>query len=151
MHTVKPTIVILSISYPEITGILKHKTGKEVSLTYKSEDTITAAYSASVEIPVLRKTISKDFSVDLKILEIKDNQLVVRIDAGSAGNIAIRAAKSFLLPRIPGLIDSGATDRRTFLFDLVKIEQLKPVLEQMDMNTLNICPDEIMIEATIKA
>lgn len=151
----------LSISYPEISDILKQKTGKEVALSFKSVDTITAIYTASVEIPGLtvpvlkipicgKKKVSKNLSVDLQILEFKDNQLIVRIEAGLAGNLAIKVAQFFLEANIPLTVYPGATDARTFLLDLRDIEQLKPVLKQMNINSVGLFPEEIRIDAAIK-
>ena len=139
----------LSISYPEITDILQQKTGKEVALSFKNEDTITAIYTASIEIPVFKKIVSKDIRVDLKMLDFTDNQLVVRMDAGLAGNVVISAIQSFLVAHIPLTVYPGATDARTFLLNLRDIEQLKPVLEQMDICTICICPEDIRIEAEL--
>lgn len=142
--------MLLSITYPEISSIIKQKAGREIKLAFKNPTTITATYIASVEIPLIRRSVSKDISVDLQVIEFKDNQLVVRMDAGLAGNFAIGVIQSFLMSHILLTIYPGADDGRTFLLDLRDIEQFKPVLEQMDINSLCIYPDGIRIDATLK-
>lgn len=139
----------LSITYPEISSIVMQKAGRDISLAYKNQDTITATYKASVEIPLVKKTVRKDISVDLQVLEFKDNKLVIRMDAGLAGNLAISAIQSYLVARIPMTIYPGATDGRTFILDLCSIGQLRPVMEQMEINSFGIFPEEIGIDAAL--
>lgn len=142
--------MLLSITYPEISSIIKQKAGRDIKLAFKNSTTITATYKASVEIPLIRRSISKDISVDLHVVEFKDNRLVVKMDAGLAGNIAIGAVQNFLISHILLTIYPDADDGRTFLLDLRDIEQFKPILEQMDINSLCICPDGLRIDATLK-
>lgn len=143
-------IMHLSITYPEVSSIVKQKAGRDIVLAYKDQNTLTASYKASVEIPLIKKTVSKDVSVDLQVLEFKDNKLVVRLDAGPAGNFALSAAQHFSVTHIPLTVYPGATDSRTFLLDLRDIEQLKPVLDQMTINSVGLFPEEIRIDAAIK-
>lgn len=141
--------MLLSITYLEISNLIKQKAGHDIKLAYKNQNTLTATYKASVEIPLIRKSVSKDISVDLQVIEFKDNQLIVRMDAGLAGNFAIGAMQNLLVAYIPLTVYPGADDSRTFLLDLHDIEQLGSVLEQMDINTFSIGPDDIRIDATL--
>ena len=141
--------MLLSITYPEISSIIKQKAGRDIKLAFKNPTTITATYNASVEIPLIRRSVSKDISVDLQVIEFKDNRLAVRMDAGLAGNFAIGVVQNFLMSHFLLSIYPGADDGRTFLLDLRNIEQLKPVLEHMDINSLCICPGDIRIDAKL--
>lgn len=143
-------IMHLSITYPEVSSIVKQKAGRDIVLAYKDQNTLTASYKASVEIPLIKKTVSKDVSVDLQVLEFKDNKLVVRLDAGFAGNLAISVAQFFLDANIPLTVYPGATDARTFQLNLRDIDQLKSVLDQMNINSVGLYPEDIGINATIK-
>ena len=140
----------LSITYPEVSSIVKQKAGRDIVLAYKDQNTLIASYKASVEIPLIKKTVSKDVSVDLQVLEFKDNKLVVRLDAGFAGNCALSAAQRFLMAHIPLTVYPGATDARTFQLNLRDIDQLKSVLDQMNINSVGLYPEDIGIDATIK-
>lgn len=141
--------MLLSITYPEISNIIKQKAGRDIKLAFKNQDAISATYKTSVEIPLIRKRVSKDISVDLQVIELKDNQLTIRIDAGLAGNFALGAVKNFLVAHIPLTICPGTDDGRTFFLDLRNIEQLNPVLEHMDINSLCIYPGDIKIDAKL--
>ena len=141
--------MLLSITYPEIANIIGQKAGYDIKLAFKNQNTVTATYKASVEIPLIRKSVTKDISVDVRFIELKDNQLTIKIDAGLAGNFALSVVQNFLVAHIPLTIYPGADDGRTFLLDLRNIEQLKPVLEHMDINSLCICPGDIRIDAKL--
>lgn len=140
----------LSITYQEISNIIKKKTGRDIAISFKEQNIITATYKISVNVPLFKKPVSKDVSVNVQVLEFKDNQLIIRIDAGCAGNFAISAIQDYLVKFIPIGIYQEATDGRTFVVDLCRIKQLKPVLEQLDINSLDILPKEIRIDGTIK-
>ena len=142
--------MFLSLTYPEISNIIKQKAGHDIKLAYKNQNTVTATYKASMEIPLIRKSVSKDINVDLQVIEVKDNQLTIRIDAGLAGNFALGAVQNFLVALIPLTICPGADDGRSFFLNLRNIEQLKPVLEHMVINSLCICPEDIKIDAMLK-
>ena len=140
----------LSITYQEISNIIKKKTGRDIAISFKEQNIITATYKISVNVPLFKKPVSKDVSVNVQVLEFKDNQLIIRIDAGYAGNFAISAIQDYLVKFIPIDIYHEATDGRTFVVDLCRIKQLKPVLEQLDINSLDILPKEIRIDGAIK-
>ena len=140
----------LSITYQEISNIIKKKTGHDIAISFKEQNIITATYKISVNVPLFKKPVSKDVSINVQVLEFKDNQLIIRIDAGCAGNFAISAIQDYLVKFIPIGIYQEATDERTFVVDLCRIKQLKPVLEQIDINSLGIFPEEIEIDAAIK-
>ena len=140
----------LSITYQEISNIVKQKTGRDIAISFKEQNIITATYKISVNVPLFKKPVSKDVSVNVQVLEFKDNQLIIRIDVGCAGNFAISAVQDYLVKYIPIDVFHGATDRRTFVVDLCRIKQLKPVLEQIDINSLDIFPEEISIDGTMK-
>ena len=140
----------LSVTYEEISNFVKQKAGHDIAISFKEQNTITVTYKILVEVPLIKKRVSKDVSADVQILEFKDNQLVIRIDAGCAGNFAISAIQDYLVKFIPIDIYQDATDERTFVVDLCRIKQLKPVLEQLDINSLDILPKEIRIDGAIK-
>lgn len=140
----------LSVTYQEISNIIKKKTGRDIAISFKEQNIITATYKISVNVPLFKKPVSKDVSVNVQVLELKDNQLIIRIDAGFAGNFAISAIQDYLVKFIPIDIYQEATDGRTFVVDLCRIKQLKPVLEQLDINSLDILPKEIRIDGAIK-
>ena len=140
--------MFLSITYQEISKIVKEKAGQDIALAYAGEDTVAASYAARVEIPIVRKTVQKQVNVNLKVLEFKDNRLEVRLDAGFAGNLAIGAVQDWLTARLPLEAAPGAKDGRTFVLDLGGVEQLKPVLEQAEIKGLAIRPDGVGLEVS---
>ena len=142
--------MIISIKYSELSSIIRLKTGHDIKFTFKGKDTITASYKASMEIPVIKKMVSKEVDVDLQILELKDNKVVIRADAGLVGNFAINVLQNILLAYIPMTYYPGAEDGRTFLLNLNDIEQLKPILSQLSINSLNIGSEDIQVNTIIR-
>ena len=139
----------LCITYPELSEFLCRQTGKELSIAYKSENRVTATYNMRVTVPLLHIPVQKSFSADLQILEFTGSKLIVGIDAGNLANTALNYFSGTLLSILPVKVNTGESER-TFISDFQDIEQIRPVLEKMTIDSISAQPDSIVIEAKFK-
>ena len=133
-----------SISFPELTGILKDKAGQNISFGFVDEKTIHVTYPLDLGI------FKKDLSVDLIVEELRDSDLLVQISAGKGMETLINTALSLLKNKIPeGLLEKQPDNY--FLIHLDSIEQVKSVFDAITVSDFKVLEDGLQVEGALKA
>lgn len=133
------------IKYTEIEGFIKQNFQKEVGLTYVDPSTV----SVSTRIQVF--AFARNVGVDLKVEKLEGSILHL-VYSGKLGiELLISPAISFLKRLVPektNLISQG-TGNRVFV-NLAEIDQLKAVLDKVELQSISFDETHVIVEADLK-
>ena len=139
--------MVISASYDEISRLVREKSGQSVGFQYKSADTLTLTYEASISLPVINRPITHTVSADVQLVEFDGRRAVLQIDAGSAGNMALDMASRKLLQRLPeGLVESFSGGRA--VLNLASVPQLGQLFARMQVNSLSFYSTSLSLDVS---
>lgn len=133
------------IEYTEIEGFIKKNFQKEVGLAYVDPSTV----SVSTKVKVF--AFVKNVGVDLKVEKLEGTMLHLVYSSKLGIEMLISPAISFLKKLIPektNLISQG-TGNRVFV-NLAEIDQLKAVLDKVELKSISFDETHIIVEADLK-
>ena len=133
------------IEYTEIEGFIKQNFQKEVGLTYVDPSTV----SVSTKIKVF--AFVKNVGIDLKVEKLEGSILHLVYSGKFGIELLISPAISFLKRLVPektNLISQG-TGNRVFV-NLAEIDQLKAVLDKVELKSISFDETHIIVEADLK-
>lgn len=133
------------IKYTEIEGFIKKNFQKEVGLVYVDPSTV----SVSTKIKVF--AFVKNVGVDLKVEKLEGSKLPLVYSGKFGIELLISPAISFLKRLVPektNLISQG-TGSRVFV-NLAEIDQLKAVLDKVELKSISFDENHIIVEADLK-
>ena len=133
------------IKYTEIQEFIKKNFQKEVGLAYVDPSTV----SVSTRIQVF--AFARNVGVDLKVEKLEGSILHL-VYSGKLGiELLISPAISFLKKLVPektNLISQG-TGNRVFV-NLAEIDQLKSVLDKVELQSISFDENHVIVEAGLK-
>lgn len=133
------------IKYTEIEGFIKKNFQKEVGLVYVDPSTV----SVSTKIKVF--AFVKNVGVDLKVEELEGSKLPLVYSGKFGIELLISPAISFLKRLVPektNLISQG-TGNKVFV-NLAEIDQLKSVLDKVELQSISFDETHVIVEAGLK-
>lgn len=133
------------IKYTEIQEFIKKNFRKEVVLTYVDPSTV----SVSTKIKVF--AFARNVGVDLKVEKLEGSILHLVYSGKFGIELLISPAISFLKKLVPektNLISQG-TGNRVFV-NLAEIDQLKAVLDKVELKSISFDENHIIVEAGLK-
>ena len=139
------TIILIPVS--DISGIIRQKSGRDISVSTKAPDHIDISYAGKVDIPVLG-TQNMDFTAGFKVVDIQDDRLVLQLDSGTAMNLAADLVAPLILERLPsGLVESFSSGRA--VVNLKAIPQYSKRLSGYSITGISVDEENIRF-ATVK-
>lgn len=133
------------IKYTEIEGFIKKNFQKKVGLAYVDPSTV----SVSTKIKVF--AFVKNVGVDLKVEKLEGSKLPLVYSGKFGIEMLISPAISFLKRLVPektNLISQG-TGNKVFV-NLAEIEQLKAVLDKVELQSISFDENHVIVEADLK-
>lgn len=133
------------IKYTEIEGFIKKNFQKEVGLAYVDPSTV----SVSTKIKVF--AFVKNVGVDLKVEKLEGSILHLVYSGKFGIELLISPAISFLKRLVPektNLISQG-TGNKVFV-NLAEIDQLKAVLDKVELKSISFDETHVIVEAGLK-
>lgn len=133
------------IKYTEIQEFIKKNFQKEVGLAYVDPSTV----SVSTKIKVF--AFVKNVGIDLKVEELEGSKLPLVYSGKFGIELLISPAISFLKRLVPektNLISQG-TGNRVFV-NLAEIDQLKVVLDKVELQSISFDETHVIVEADLK-
>ena len=139
---------VVAVPVKDLNGLLRDKSGRDITLTTQAPDRILLTYAGKVDVPVLGEQ-SMHFTAGFKIIEVKGDRLTLQIDSGVAKNAAADFFAPRILERLPaGLVDSYANGRA--VINLSAVPQLKKQLKTLDIVGFSLDADEIRLRTVEK-
>lgn len=133
------------IKYTEIQEFIKKNFQKEVGLAYVDPSTV----SVSTRIQVF--AFARNVGVDLKVEKLEGSILHLVYSGKFGIELLISPAISFLKKLVPektNLISQG-TGNKLFV-NLAEIDQLKAVLDKVELKSISFDETHIIVEASLK-
>lgn len=133
------------IKYTEIQEFIKKNFQKEVGLAYVDPSTV----SVSTRIQVF--AFARNVGVDLKVEKLEGSKLPLVYSGKFGIELLISPAISFLKKLVPektNLISQG-TGNKVFV-NLAEIDQLKAVLDKVELKSISFDENHIIVEAGLK-
>ena len=139
---------VVSVPVKDLNGLLREKSGRDLSLRTEAPDRIVLTYAGKVDIPMLGEQ-GMDFSAAFKVIEVKGDRLVLQLDSGAALNAAADLLAPRILERLPaGLVDSFSNGRA--VINLSAVPQLKKQLKSVDIVGFSLDEEAISLKAVKK-
>ncbi len=145
-----PAVVetVLAVPVKDLNGLLREKSGRDVTLTTQAPDRIVLTYAGKVDIPMLGEQ-SMNFSAGFKVIEVKGDRLVLQLDNGAAMNAAADLLAPRILERLPaGLVDSFSNGRA--VINLTAVPSLKKQLKSLDIVGFSLDEEAIRLRTVKK-
>ena len=141
--------MILSVSYDEISSLVREKSGQNIGIQYKSADTLTLTYEASISLPVINRPLTHTVAADVQLVELALPRVVLQLDAGRAGNMALDMASQKLLAKLPaGLVESFSGGRAVLNLDAAP--RLRPLFERLKVNGISFYSTSLGLDAELR-
>lgn len=138
---------VISIPVSDITGIVRQKSGRDITITTKAPDHIDVSYAGKVDIPLLGEQ-DLDFTAGFKVVDVQDDRMVLQMDSGTAMNIAADLIAPLILERLPaGLVESFSSGRA--VVNLKAVPQYSKRLSGVSITGITVDESNIRF-ATVK-
>ena len=139
---------VVAVPVKDLNGLLRDKSGRDITLTTQAPDRILLTYAGKVDVPVLGEQ-SMHFTAGFKIIEVKGDRLTLQIDSGVAKNAAADLFAPRILERLPaGLVDSYANGRA--VINLSAVPTLQKQLKSMEIVGFSLDEDAIRLRTVEK-
>lgn len=139
---------VVAVPVKDLNGLLRDKSGRDITLTTQAPDRILLNYAGKVAVPVLGEQ-SMHFTAGFKIVEVKGDRLTLQVDSGIAKNAAADLFAPHILERLPaGLVDSYANGRA--VINLSAVPSLKKKLQSLDIVGFSLDEEAIRLRTVKK-
>ena len=139
---------VVTVPVKDLNGLLREKSGRDISLSTQSPDRLTLTYAGKLDIPMIGEQVM-NFSASFKVIEVKDDRLVLQLDDGPAMNAAADLLAPRILERLPaGLVDSFSGGRA--VINLSAIPSLKKRLSNITLTGFTVDAESIQLRAVEK-
>ena len=139
---------VVAVPLKVLNGLLREKSGRDVTLSTQAPDRIILTYAGKVDVPMLGEQ-SMSLSAGFKVVEVQGDRLVLQIDSGAAINAAADPLAPRILERLPaGLVDSYANGRA--VINLSAVPTLQKQLKSMEIVGFSLDEDAIRLRTVEK-
>lgn len=138
----------LKISYPEISEIVKMKTGKDISMSFVDNKTISVSYEAKLNVPFVGE-ISKVFDVKFAIMDIDNEDLHLSYDAGAATDMIAPIILKFI-PQASYNSFMELQKNAKAILHFEKIDKIHEILKSIVVKDILFEENEACIEFSLK-
>ena len=132
-----------SISFPELQLIIAEKAKQHIDFASVDRKSIQLTYPLSLGF------IKKSISANLIIKELVGANLLVGVDAGLGTDTMITTVLSLLKGKMPEDLVEKLNDNQ-LLIHLNKIEELKSLLENVDITDIHVLGEGLEVEGAFK-
>ncbi len=140
--------MVVTVPVKDLNGLIRGKSGRDVTLTTQAPDRITLTYAGKVDIPMVGEQ-NMNFSADFKVVEVNGDRLVLQLDSGAAMNLAADLLAPRILERLPaGLVDSFSDGRA--VINLSAVPSLKKRLSNVSLTGVSVDEESIQLRAVEK-
>lgn len=132
-----------SLSFSELQDLITEKTKQPISFSFVDDKTVRVTYALNLGF------IKKDISANLIIKELIGSDLLLQITAGMGTDTLIATALNLLKGKIPSSLIEKRPDSH-LLLHLDQIEQVKAVIEKIDVTNLHVLSEGLEVEGCLR-
>ena len=141
----KERFMRLQIPYNELEQYIsknfQQKQVSQIALAYVDESTIKVS-------AVVKMLISKAVDVNISIKEVAGSDVTLTYQAGMAIELMAKGALKWFKDSVEDILEEQ--DNNALLVHLEKIDQLKPVLEKVEMRSISFEPNDINLGFSLR-
>lgn len=142
-----PVETVVSIPVKEISGFIREKSGRDISLATQTPDRIIVSLAEKVDVP-LRGEKVMTFSAAFRVVEAKGDHLVLQLDSGTVLDAAAEVVAPLILERLPaGLVESFSGGRA--VINLTAVPQFSKRLSGLSITGITVDDTSVRF-ATVK-
>lgn len=142
--------MIISLTYDEISRLVRERSGREIGISCKDADTLTLSFEASIPIPIISNPLTRRMTADIRVEELAPPRAVLQVDAGKAGNMALDFASRMIMERLPdGLVESISGGR--IEMNLNAVPRLESLFKRIEVKSLTFYGSSLSLEAELKS
>ena len=139
---------VVAVPVKDLNGLIRDKSGRDITLSTQAPDRITLTYGGKVDIPLLGEK-SMNVSASFKIVDVQGDRMTLQLDNGAAVNAAADLLAPRILERLPaGLVDSYAGGRA--VINLSAVPSLKKRLSDISLTGVTVDAESIQLRAVEK-
>lgn len=139
---------VVAVPVKDLNGLLREKSGRDITLATQPPDRIVLTYAGKVDIPMLGEQ-GMNFSAGFKVIEVKGDRLVLQLDNGAAMNAAADLLAPRILERLPaGLVDSFSNGRA--VINLSAVPAVQKQLKSLDIVGFSLDEEAIRLRTVGK-
>ena len=139
-----PAETVVSIPVSDLTGLIRQKSGRDITVSTKAPDHIDVSYAGKVNVPLLGEQ-DVNFSAGFKVVDVQGDRLILQLDSGTAMDLAADLVAPYILERLPaGLVESFSNGRA--VVNLTAIPQFSKRLSGLSITGITV--DESNIKFT---
>lgn len=132
-----------SLSFSELQDLITEKTKQPISFSFVDDKTVKVTYALNLGF------IKKDISANLIIKELIGSDLLLQITAGIGTDTLIATVLNLLKGKIPSSLIEKRPDSH-LLLHLDQIEQVKAVIEKIDVTNLHVLSEGLEVEGCLR-
>ena len=132
-----------SLSFSELQDLITEKIKQPISFSFVDDKTVKVTYALNLGF------IKKDISANLIIKELIGSDLLLQITAGIGTDTLITTALNLLKDKIPSSLIEKRPDSH-LLLHLDQIEQVKAVIEKIDVTNLHVLSEGLEVEGCLR-
>ena len=132
-----------SLSFSELQDLITEKTKQPISFSFVDDKTVKVTYALNLGF------IKKDISANLIIKELIGSDLLLQITAGMGTDTLIATILNLLKGKIPSSLIEKRPESH-LLLHLDQIEQVKAVIEKIDVTNLHVLSEGLEVEGCLR-
>ena len=141
--------MILQISSPELTSLVKEKTGKDINFHIVDDHTINVGYNIIQKVMFLGN-VSKNVNLDIVIEKIMNTDLYLRYSTKVFGGDALVGILISALPLFANGDIVKKDNKGEIIVHLDKIEKIKDLINKVNLDSIYFNSDNILIDFSLK-
>ncbi len=135
----------LTATFEEISAYVKERFGQQIALSRGERGELRLSY--------VKRVLIKDVSVGIGLTfdEVKADSLTISYNGGMAIDMIVGGALSFFTNQFSELAAGiHPQDNHKILINLAEMEKAKPVVENIALTSIQIAPNALIIDFTLK-
>lgn len=137
----------LKITFSELQNLVLHKTGKEILLTAKNENTLNIQYRHRVRIPIVGERLL-EANINATIDKFEEGMLYLTYESSMGVELILKGILTIMKNSgTANLIETAANSQ--VIVHLSAIDKIRTALEYVDVQSILVEQDGITIYGTL--
>ena len=132
-----------AVSYQELQRLVSEKTHQPIKFDFVDDKTMKVSYGVDLGF------MKKEVGINLKVLDMAGSDLRVRYSTGFGMDGLVGVALNLVKNKIPeGLMEEQPD--QVLLVHLDKIDKVKPILERIAVQDINMTEESVVMEGSFR-
>lgn len=133
-----------AVSYQELQRLVTEKTHQPIKFDFVDDKTMKVSYGLDLGF------MKRDIGINLKVLDMVGSDLRVRYSTGLGMDGLVGMALNLVKDKIPAGLMEEQPDQ-VLLVHLNKIDKVKPFLDRIDVQDINMTEEALVMEGAFRS